>query len=87
MMKAQTIRMIHVKWVPCHHSMMRPQVPGEDGLQTCRVAVNILNKQSWTGDKGLSSSLWLGGGANNDHLKKTSMIRYVTQGLSKGWGR
>jgi hypothetical protein len=36
----------HVRWVPCHHSMARPQVAdGGDSLQFCRVADNILNKQ------------------------------------------
>jgi hypothetical protein len=30
---------IHVKWVPCHHGMARPQVAdGGDGLQIWRVA-------------------------------------------------
>jgi hypothetical protein len=32
-----------VKWVPCHHYMVRPQVvDGGDGLQIRRVAVNVL---------------------------------------------
>jgi len=30
-----------------------------------RVAANILNKQLWRADKGLSSSLGIGRGANN----------------------
>jgi hypothetical protein len=56
----------HVRWVPCHHGMARPQVAdGGDTLQFWRVAANILNKQSWTGDKGWSSSLGVGRGANN----------------------
>jgi hypothetical protein len=53
-------------WVPCHHGTARPQVAdGGDGLQIWRVAANILNKQSRTADKGLSSSLGVGRGANN----------------------
>jgi hypothetical protein len=33
-------------WVPCHHSMARPQVAdGGDGLEIWRVTANILNKQ------------------------------------------
>jgi hypothetical protein len=36
-----------------------------EGLIRWRVAVNILNKQSWTADKGWSSSFWVGCGANN----------------------
>jgi hypothetical protein len=42
---------IHVKGVPSHCDMACPQVvDGGDGLQIWRVAVNILNKQSWTAD-------------------------------------
>jgi hypothetical protein len=43
--------------------MERAQVvDGGDGLQTQRVAANILNKQSQTSDKGWFSSLGLGVG-------------------------
>jgi hypothetical protein len=53
-------------WFPCHHGMARPQVAdGGEGLQIWRVAVNILNKQSRTSDKGWPSSLGVGRGANN----------------------
>jgi hypothetical protein len=46
--------------------MARPQVAdGGNGLQIWRVAVNILNKQSRTADKGWSSNLGVGHGANN----------------------
>jgi hypothetical protein len=55
----------HVRWVPCHHGMARPQVTdGGDALQLWREAENILNKQSRTA-KGWSSSLGVGRGANN----------------------
>jgi hypothetical protein len=48
----------HVKWVPCHHGMARPQVAdGGDGLQIWRVAANILNKQARTAEKWWSSRL------------------------------
>jgi hypothetical protein len=48
----------HVRWVPCHHDMARPQVAdGGDTLQFWRAAANIFNKQSRTADKGWSSSL------------------------------
>jgi hypothetical protein len=41
------MEIIHVKWVPCHHDMVQPQVAdGEDGLQISSVAENILNMQS-----------------------------------------
>jgi hypothetical protein len=40
-------------FLPCHHGMARPQVAdGGDALQLWREAANILNKQSWTADKG-----------------------------------
>jgi hypothetical protein len=39
----------HVKRVPFHYGMARPQVAnGEDGLQIWTVAANILKKQSRT---------------------------------------
>jgi len=45
------------------------------------VAANILNKQSWTADKGWSSSFWVGQGANNPSSWKTSLLWNVTHGL------
>jgi hypothetical protein len=58
-------------WVLCHHGVARPQVAdGGNGLQIWRVAANILNKQSRTVDKGLSSSLGLGVGLRTPHRKK-----------------
>jgi hypothetical protein len=51
---------------PCHHGMARPRVAdGSDGLQHWKLAANILNKQPRTNDKGSSSSLKAGRGANN----------------------
>jgi hypothetical protein len=51
---------------PCHHSMAHLQtVDSGDNLQIRRVAVNTLNKQSWTADKERSFSLGVGQGANN----------------------
>jgi hypothetical protein len=48
------------------HGMVRPQVAdGGNTLQIWKVAVNILNKQSRTADKGWPSSLGFGCGANN----------------------
>jgi hypothetical protein len=44
---------LHVRWVPCHLGMARPQVAdGGDALQLWREAANILNKQSRTANKG-----------------------------------
>jgi hypothetical protein len=51
----------HVKWVPCHHEMAHQA----DGLQISRVAVNILNKQLQTANRGWPSSLGVGWGAKN----------------------
>jgi hypothetical protein len=56
----------HVRWVPCHHGMARPQVAdGGDALQVWRVAANILNKQSRTANKEWPSNLGVGRGAKN----------------------
>jgi hypothetical protein len=44
---------IYVKWVPCYHGMLHPQVANRgDGLQIWRVAANILNKQPTGGGPG-----------------------------------
>jgi hypothetical protein len=45
----------------CHHSM----ADGRDDLLHWRLAANILNKKLWKSDKGWSSSLVIGCGANN----------------------
>jgi len=42
--------------------MVYPQVADAEGLQIWWVAVNILNKQSWTADKGGPPALGLGVG-------------------------
>jgi hypothetical protein len=61
----------HVRWVPCHHGMARPQVvDGGDGLQIWRVAANILTKQSRTADKGGPPAWGLGVGLATPHRKK-----------------
>jgi hypothetical protein len=70
--------LIHVKWVPCHPSMARPHVAdGGDGLQVWRVAVNILNKQSRTADRGWSSGLGLGGGLTTHHRRTPNLLRNI----------
>jgi hypothetical protein len=74
----------HVTWVACYHGMARPPVAvGEDGLQIWRVAVNTLNKQSRTADRGWSSSLGVGRGANNPPTLKP-LICY--EPCHRGWG-
>jgi hypothetical protein len=72
---------IYVKWVRSHHGMARPRVADRgDSLQICGVAVNTLNKQSWTADSGWSSSLRVGG-ANNPHHKTQTLLRNITHRL------
>jgi hypothetical protein len=75
----------HVRWVPCRHRMVHPQVAdGGDGLQIWRTATNILNKQSRTTDKEWSSSLGIGRGASNFSLWKISSSRNITKVLGPG---
>jgi len=65
---------------PFHHGMARLRIAdGEDCFQIWRIAANILNKQSWTVDKGHFSSLWVGRGANNSSLQKKVLLYNVTQ--------
>jgi hypothetical protein len=74
----------HVRWVPCHHGMARPQVvDGGDGLQIWRVAANILNKQWLTADKGRSSSLVLGAGLTASRTKN-NITRSIGPGRTSG---
>jgi hypothetical protein len=64
---------------PCHHGMAGHRAAdGGDGLQIRRVAASVLNKQSRITDKGWSSSLGFGRGADNSSPYKTSSIRNVT---------
>jgi hypothetical protein len=62
---------IHVRWVPCHHGMARPQVAdGGDAFHLWRAAANIFNKQTRRADKGWFSSLELGVGLTTPHRKR-----------------
>ena len=54
----------HDKWVPVT-TAWRVRLRMEEGPPIWRVAVNILNKQSRTADKGWSYSLGVGLGSNN----------------------
>jgi len=50
----------------CHHGMARSRVAdGAEGLQMWRIAASLLNDQPWTADNVWSSSLRVGGRANN----------------------
>jgi len=65
---------------PCHHGMARPRfADGGDGLWIQRVAANLLNKQSRTAYKGLSSTLGVGRRAVN--ASAYLLVRNVTRGL------
>jgi hypothetical protein len=60
----------------CHVLRLRMEV-----LQVQRVAANILNKQSRTTDKGWSSSLGVGRGADTPHCKNLLLLQSVSKCL------
>jgi hypothetical protein len=53
------------EWVPATTAWRVLRLRMEEGPPICRVAANIINKQSRTTDKGWSSSLGVGRGADN----------------------
>ena len=58
------VHSIRPRWYvgPCQYFTARPQVAGGgDGLQTCRLAANTLNKMSWTADSRWTSSCYANG--------------------------
>jgi hypothetical protein len=57
--------------------MERPRVADGYGVQICRVAANILNKQTRIADKGRSSSLGVRRWANNSSSLDSSLLRNV----------
>jgi hypothetical protein len=64
--------------------MAHPQIAvGGDTLQFWRAAANILNKQSWTADKGGPPDWGLGMGLTT-HRKKISLLRTFKRGLRPG---
>jgi len=64
----------------CHHGMARPQVADRGTSSDMEVAANKLNKQSWTADKGWSSSLAVGRGANNPSLSNSPVKKHLHAG-------
>jgi hypothetical protein len=69
------LRDSHLKWVPCHHGMARPQVAdGGDGVQICSC-----NKQSRTADEGWSSVWGVGREGKTTH-HKTSLLTKCHKG-------
>jgi hypothetical protein len=64
------IKFNHVRWVPCHHGMARPQVAdGGNDLQIWRVAANILKSSSGQPTRGCPPAWGLGVGLTTPHLK------------------
>jgi hypothetical protein len=57
------LAILHLSLVTTTWRVLRLWMEGK--LQIWNVAVNVLNKQSWTADKMWSSSLEVGRGANN----------------------
>ena len=55
----------HYKWAPVTKAWRVLRMRIEERPPIWRVAANILNKQPWKADKGWSSSLRVGQGANN----------------------
>jgi hypothetical protein len=62
----------HVRWVPCHHGVERPQFADRGKSLSTGVDENILNKQSRTADKRL------GVGPTNPQRKNFSFLRSVS---------
>jgi hypothetical protein len=61
---AARVPTLHVTWAACPHSLARPRV-ADGGTASRYGAGNILNKQSWTDNKGWPSSLGVGRRVNN----------------------
>jgi hypothetical protein len=59
---------IHEKWVPVTMAWHVIKLRMKERPPILRVAMNILNKQLRTADKGWSSSFGVGQGANNSSL-------------------
>jgi hypothetical protein len=68
--------MHHVRWVPSHHGMVRPQAAdGGDALQLWEIAANILNKQTLQLTRDGPPDCVLGVGLTTSHRKKISLLR------------
>jgi hypothetical protein len=76
---------------PCANGAERPLVGcGEDDVQMCWIAANILTKQCWTADKGWCSGLWVGWGTTSPQLKNVNTplhdTRYTDNLQNVHWG-
>jgi hypothetical protein len=75
----------HVRWLPCHHGMARPQVAvGGDAHQIRKVAANILYNLSRTADRDDPPVWRLGVGITTPRRKK-ALLRKITSSLGPGW--
>jgi hypothetical protein len=64
---------------PCYRGMAGLRVTdAEHVFHIRRVATNILNKQSRTADKGLSSRLWIGSETDNSSAYKNVSYKSLT---------
>ena len=68
------------KWVPVNTTWRVLRLRMEKRPPIWRVAANILNKQSRRADKGWSSSLEVGRGANNGSPSKKGHVMQYSQG-------
>jgi hypothetical protein len=66
----------HYRWVPVTKAWHILRLQLEEQTPVWRVAANILNKQSRTAEKGWSSSLGVGRGANNASPSKNHVKKY-----------
>jgi hypothetical protein len=73
------------KWIPVTTAWSVLRLPDGGTASNMEVAANIFNKQSRTADKGWSSSLAVGRGANNSSPLKHILLRNVhTESLGLG---
>jgi len=67
----------------CHTVLTCPLIAGEaDGIQMCRAAANVLNKQLRKADKGWSSRSGVGWGANYLSYQKLNVLYTVQKCLT-----
>jgi hypothetical protein len=59
----------HVEWVLCHQGMAHSEIAGGVAVQIWRVTVNVLNKQSWSADRGGPSAWGVGTGLKTLYSK------------------
>jgi hypothetical protein len=72
-------------WVPVTTAWRVPRLRMEDPPPIWRVVANILNKQSRTADKGWSSRLGVGRGANNSSRSKRIFVTKYSQTKPRTW--